>query len=62
VIEVREIRAEEHALAADVTVEGYRSFYRERLGDYAERLRDLGAGRDTPWFSSRSKTERSSGP
>ena len=40
-IEIREIRPDEHAATGDVTVDGYRSFYREELGDYAERLRDV---------------------
>lgn len=42
-IEIREVRDDEIAAAAEVTVEGYRDFYKERLGTYAERLRDIAA-------------------
>lgn len=40
-IEVREVRPDEYAAAGDVAVEGYRDFYREALGSYADRLRDV---------------------
>jgi ribosomal protein S18 acetylase RimI-like enzyme len=42
VIEIRDIRDGEHAEAGEVTVDGYRDFYRE-LGSYAELLRDVQA-------------------
>lgn len=42
-IEIREVHAHELETAADVTVEGYRDFYRERLGSYVEQLRDVEA-------------------
>lgn len=42
-IEVREVRPEEYETAGDVAVEGYREFYREALGSYADRLRDVAA-------------------
>ena len=42
-MDIREIRAGEHAEAGEVTVAGYRAFYREGLGDYAVHLRDVAA-------------------
>jgi ribosomal protein S18 acetylase RimI-like enzyme len=42
-VEVREVRSEEHAAAGRVTVEGYRGFYGEALGSYAEVLDDVAA-------------------
>lgn len=35
------MRPAEYAAAGEVAVEGYREFYRERLGSYADHLRDV---------------------
>jgi ribosomal protein S18 acetylase RimI-like enzyme len=42
-MEIREATPEDYAAAGEVAVEGYREFYKEALGAYAERLRDVEA-------------------
>lgn len=42
-MEIREARPEEHAAAGKVAVSGYRAFYGEALGSYAEHLADVPA-------------------
>ncbi len=42
-IEIREATPADYADAGEVAVEGYREFYREALGSYADRLRDVRA-------------------
>ena len=40
-LEIREILPSDYAAAGEVAVEGYREFYRERLGSYGDHLRDV---------------------
>jgi ribosomal protein S18 acetylase RimI-like enzyme len=42
-VEIRGVRPEEYEAAGDVSVEGYREGYRERLGSYETPLRDIAA-------------------